>query len=82
MEPENNPDKPPPSSVITNAATTPRTTEFVFNPRYLMTPTGILRIIELVFGLICWALVAEISPYSAPHQYVMFATVTPWILTL
>ena len=58
------------------------TTEVNFNVRYLATPSGILRIVELLFGLLCWALTAEISPWSPPHQYVMFASVTPWIISL
>ncbi|XP_078482241.1 MARVEL domain-containing protein 1 [Ciona intestinalis] len=68
----------------TTTTTTTHTTTVSMNVNYVTSPLGILRICEMVLGLICWAIVASIPwlNHSPPWQFVMFVAVTSWIMTV
>ncbi|XP_078492871.1 MARVEL domain-containing protein 1-like [Ciona intestinalis] len=52
--------------------------------QYLFSPQAGLQIWEIIFGLICWAIVAShpVLPWSPAWQFVMFVSVSSWCLTL
>lgn len=62
------------------------TTSVSFNLNYVTSVPGILKIAEMVLGLICWAIIASAGTFflnnSPAHQFVMFVAVTSWILTV
>ena len=68
----------------TRTTSTTTTTSIVCDVTYITSLPGILRILELVFGLLCWALIASTSAslYSSAFRFVMFVAVTSWLLTL
>ncbi|XP_076816619.1 MARVEL domain-containing protein 1-like [Clavelina lepadiformis] len=69
---------------VNPAATTGRTSSVSFNLNYVTSIPGVLTILELVFGLICWALLASFpfSTFFAGFQFALFVTITSWLLTL
>uniref|UniRef100_H2Z5Y0 MARVEL domain-containing protein n=1 Tax=Ciona savignyi TaxID=51511 RepID=H2Z5Y0_CIOSA len=68
----------------TTTTTTTHTTSVSVNVNYATSPLGILRICEIILGLICWAIIASLPGlnWSSPYQFVMFVAVTSWILTV
>ncbi|XP_076816687.1 plasmolipin-like isoform X2 [Clavelina lepadiformis] len=56
-----------------------------FNKDYLLSAPGVMKLGELIFGLLCWALVAAVylNPFinTPAYQFVLFVSVTSWILT-
>jgi len=73
---------------VTAAAAASSSSSVSLNINYLTSPGGILKIMEFVFGLICWAPIAAIIKPSchvsqcSAYQFVMFVSITAWILTL
>jgi len=68
----------------TTTTTTTTTETVTCNVGYIKSLPGILRLLELVLGLLCWALISStyIAIISSAHRFVMFVTVTSWVLTL
>jgi len=53
------------------------------NKSYLKTANGIFSTLELVFGILCWALVAAVSSKNdAAYGFVLFVSISSWISTL
>ena len=71
-------------TTTTTTTVTSSTTVITCNTSYLLSVPGILKIAEVILGLLCWALIASVggTAFSRPHQFVMFVAVTSWILTL
>ena len=71
---------------IAVAGTAPTSSSISFNPEYLKTSEGVLKIVQFLFGLVCWSLVASVGVVLfcnnlSAYQFVMFVGVTSWILT-
>ena len=65
------------------AATHTRESSLSCNVNYITSPAGVLKILEIVFGLIAWALFASSYDHSSgAHQFVLFVTVTSWLTTM
>ena len=54
------------------------------NVNFLTSPVGILKIVEVVLGLIAWACAAHIPRYngSAEIGFTLFAFISCWLITL
>ncbi|XP_019620877.1 PREDICTED: plasmolipin-like [Branchiostoma belcheri] len=65
----------------TTTLTTPERSGIGLNINYVTSIPGILKVVELLFGLIVWACVASYT-YAGGQHWVMFVAVTSWLFTL
>nr|XP_002130442.1 CKLF-like MARVEL transmembrane domain-containing protein 8 [Ciona intestinalis] len=65
-------------------STSTTTTTAVPTKQYLFSPQASFQIWEMIFGLICWAIIAShtLLQSSPAWQFVMFVSVSSWSLTL
>ena len=55
-----------------------------FTPEYLKCPEGVLKMFQILFGLVVWALTASEGGQCnlGSYQFMMFVGVTSWIMTM
>lgn len=69
----------------TAAATTTRSAFITINMTFISSISCALYMVEFVFGLICWSIIASASTAryrSSSAVYVLFTGVTSWLLTI
>ena len=67
------------------ASTIRPSSSITVNMTFLSSLSCLLYGIEFVFGLICWAIAASVHPggwFTARWSFVLFSTVTSWLVTM